>query len=468
MSGVEIEHVHTRYHLAPSAGGHKARLDRVLANVLYGALEPALARSGVPSEEEICIRGVDIAVRVKLSSSDFTLESAWSAALAETIRRAIAEDAEVVRYRSRAAAIWDMTRSVVLRDYSRSWAWRQLDLWTAGDAPTIEEASREWTRVLAGYPQTIVPVMQSLAGGHDVAERRAESFLVRLQIAQWVALAKAALRVAGGQPEWIDAASQPGISETSAIPRRATAVWPLVRRGLLQGVAKLPEGRYALATLMLLTGNPEVFHASAAQGRGLLDSAASALYEPLPRSRDGAESPRDPEADAACALEAREARHTEFGGLLYLIRLLETSGILMDLMRLPDRPLRWTLHQLAMSLTGAEENDVAALAFAGLGPEAAPPSREMEPITGSEAAWLELQQVRVREALVGALDDPEISPDQVVSLVFRRPAEILADPGWIDARFSLDHVSTAIRRAGLDLDPGYIRWLGVVVRFLYE
>jgi hypothetical protein len=24
------------------------------------------------------------------------------------------------------------------------------------------------------------------------------------------------------------------------------------------------------------------------------------------------------------------------------------------------------------------------------------------------------------------------------------------------------------RRAGLDLDPGYVPWLGVVVRFVYE
>ena len=25
-----------------------------------------------------------------------------------------------------------------------------------------------------------------------------------------------------------------------------------------------------------------------------------------------------------------------------------------------------------------------------------------------------------------------------------------------------------VRRAGLDLDPGYVPWLGCVVRFLYE
>ena len=32
----------------------------------------------------------------------------------------------------------------------------------------------------------------------------------------------------------------------------------------------------------------------------------------------------------------------------------------------------------------------------------------------------------------------------------------------------MDQVATEIRRAGLDLDPGYVPWLGVVVRFIYE
>jgi hypothetical protein len=35
-------------------------------------------------------------------------------------------------------------------------------------------------------------------------------------------------------------------------------------------------------------------------------------------------------------------------------------------------------------------------------------------------------------------------------------------------RLSHNDVSTVIRRIGLDLDPGYVSWLGVVVRFVYE
>ena len=49
-----------------------------------------------------------------------------------------------------------------------------------------------------------------------------------------------------------------------------------------------------------------------------------------------------------------------------------------------------------------------------------------------------------------------------------RRARITADPGWIDVHFSLRDVSTELRRAALDLDPGFLPWLGVVLRIRYE
>jgi len=42
-----------------------------------------------------------------------------------------------------------------------------------------------------------------------------------------------------------------------------------------------------------------------------------------------------------------------------------------------------------------------------------------------------------------------------------------AAPGWIDVLLDLDELSVEVRRAGLDLDPGYLPWLGCVVRFRY-
>lgn len=49
-----------------------------------------------------------------------------------------------------------------------------------------------------------------------------------------------------------------------------------------------------------------------------------------------------------------------------------------------------------------------------------------------------------------------------------RYAKLLIDDGWLELVFDLDRVDTEIRRAGLDLDPGFVPWLGKVVKIRYE
>jgi len=75
----------------------------------------------------------------------------------------------------------------------------------------------------------------------------------------------------------------------------------------------------------------------------------------------------------------------------------------------------------------------------------------------------------LRTRLDGADRDSAEHDDDaaLLSSVIRRRAEIVADPAWIEARFSLDDVSVAIRRSGLDLNLDWLPWLGAVVRFTY-
>jgi hypothetical protein len=75
---------------------------------------------------------------------------------------------------------------------------------------------------------------------------------------------------------------------------------------------------------------------------------------------------------------------------------------------------------------------------------------------------------KVVEELTVRLALPDLKAGALISFVCERRAEIIADPGWIEAHFSPDDVSLEIRRAGLDLNPKYLPWLGVVVRFLYD
>jgi hypothetical protein len=54
----------------------------------------------------------------------------------------------------------------------------------------------------------------------------------------------------------------------------------------------------------------------------------------------------------------------------------------------------------------------------------------------------------------------------IVNLV-RRPARITCTPTHVDVDFALGDAILSVRRAGLDLDPGWLPWFGRVVTFRY-
>lgn len=168
--------------------------------------------------------------------------------------------------------------------------------------------------------------------------------------------------------------------------------------------------------------------------------------------------------------EVRRRAHTRLGGLLYLVNVANRIGVaerIVQERRLAERSPRWGLHQLALALVAVTASDPAALAFAGLLPESDPPDRDQPPASEAElCAIAELRGELVR-ALRDVLDRPLDADAALIDFVCRRTAEIVADPGWLEVRLSLDDARTEIRAAGLDLDPGWVPWLGVVIKFVY-
>ncbi len=165
----------------------------------------------------------------------------------------------------------------------------------------------------------------------------------------------------------------------------------------------------------------------------------------------------------------RRLAPTRFGGLLFLLGVMEDLGLPDEIRTHPvftNRLSRWVLHQLALALVPAEPHDPVVLAFTGLPPDAAPPSSEEEPPTEAEATAIASYAARLREAVRERLDRRD--PYEALQFVCYRHATIVADPGWIEVHFALVDLSTEIRRAALDLNPDYLLWLGVVVKFVYE
>lgn len=202
------------------------------------------------------------------------------------------------------------------------------------------------------------------------------------------------------------------------------------------------------------------------------------------------------EPPAAAPLATRVQASTPFGGLLFLLNLAGELGWPQRWLADPvlgARGPRWGLHQLALRLLPLQAKDPAALALAGLLPNAEPPDANAPAPSAAEAQALQVvrgelllalrrrlpgvvtalgmpldagQDVPVDAALDTGLD--AAADAALLAWVCRRQARILADPGWLELHLSLDDVRTEIRGAGLDLNPGWLPWLGLVIRIVYD
>jgi hypothetical protein len=495
MELLRIRRFKARYHLAPSRQHERARLDQLLRLVLGEALERALERAGVSPYEEVCIRNLHVPVRLSLAAPDSSLVLAWSLALAESIVRARdgAYLPGVVRYSSPIHALLDLALGIASGNYERTWAWRLVGIWSGSEAPSRTEAAYELVRALGREPSAIVAVLTALASPNLPAATCAR-FAQALSAEQWIELAEAALTAAGISPAVLDGLAVPGVSEIMTQAQRILAdallahgiaeilapatravAYPVEARGSAEQGTALLEGvetRRALAALLVLAHDPGSLR-SPSRGRALVSALADALHPaavPLraslaPRQAHSAARQRqtEPPTNAEAPIVIRQRAETRFGGLLFLLGVVEDLGLPEEILaRFERRPFRWVLHQLALVLVPAAEHDAAVLAFAGLLPDARPPSLDDEPSTDAEREIVAAFVSRIDTVLGERLEQRPPIP-----FVCHRRAEIVADPGWIEVQLALDEVSTAIRRAGLDLDPGYVPWLGAVVRFVY-
>jgi hypothetical protein len=178
-------------------------------------------------------------------------------------------------------------------------------------------------------------------------------------------------------------------------------------------------------------------------------------------------------AEGAGIAEQDHGAPTGWAGLLFLLATAEQAGVpgaLLDDPALSARPLRWIMaalvpRLLAASPAGPMADDPAVLAFAGLiptaQPPAAPPPRptEADSLSGHAGRWALTTAQRL-----GRNDD---DPGEVVAELARRRGTVVAVPGWIELHLPLGEVDIDVRRAGLDLDPGWVPWLGAVVRYRY-
>ena len=542
MALLEMRLMRNRYRLTRAHLAEKGRLDRVGLQMLDGALDHALSSLRLELAGEVCIRNLDVPVRVRLSAGDSDIAAAWSRAIVESIAASLERRSDdVVVYSSRRHALLDVAVGVSRRDTARAWAWSQLELWGApagvADATAVEELVRT-LEAERGDTVAVLGALGRLGLLGRLAARLATRQVERLAIAAALA---AGLEVADMAPprfrsdELADATHRIGLAPR-AVGRGSSAdlVTSLTRRSaIFAALAGATETHpdadllHWLSVLVALEADPGTAVRNAPAASVLMSAIARLLAadSPATTTRSDAEelraaiqstetaddpvapsivspaepehahsrerepgSPDDPSSErrgvelraatdagipSDSTLEQPSSRRravTDAGGLLFLVHLVDRLRLperLTAMAELETRSLRWTLHRLAMRLGGLAEDDPAALAFCGLGPDATPPSEDEPPPTEAELALIQVVKSELAATLAESLERREEPVAVVLAEVCMRRAEIVADLAWIDVLLALDDVSVEVRRAGLDIDPGWVPWLGVALRFVY-
>lgn len=200
-----------------------------------------------------------------------------------------------------------------------------------------------------------------------------------------------------------------------------------------------------------------------------------AAAERMPSPAPPGSATSEPDADAAAAASGTRTR---WAGLVYLLATAHETGLpecVEGDAALAVRGVRWSLWRAGIQLTHCGGDDPAVLALCGLAPEnaelvlgrPAATTDELRAVARLAARWRRTTLARLWAAPYGG-DAVPASAAGAWTWLARRPGEVRATPGWIDVILPLESVDTAVRSAGLDLDPGFVPWLGTVVRLRHE
>ena len=506
MSTVHIHRFNATLRVADAqAASHAAAVQRQLFD---GELEAALAPHA-PDEEIVLVRRLDAPAPMAARHTGSQSARDWSDAIALQLDRVLrnAGTGNVLRFRHRLAAELAFAHDAFEHRSTRDWAWHRLGLLPERDSIASAERLAALVRLISDESNTRMPLLRALS-----AEPGWPHCLAQLDLAILRQLTQAALRTCGGATPFapnddmvvaMPSNPEPATPTAPASPLDARTVAIL---GALLRIEANPVRRRWSARLTLLACEPRHARQDPARIDRLLDPwlaateaqpradsrgpqslATAANNAPNFAGRDERPTVEDPapRSQADNPPRSSEPHHpgpeplppedpaasiglTDHAGLLLLLPLLEPSGalaVLEDESVWPAAHWPFGLHRLATTLLPLAADDAAALAFCGRRPRDPVPF-PYERLDAMQHVALRQARDRLHDALARRL--PEWRGPGLIERVARRRGRIVADPGWFEVRYALRDVSIDIRRAALDLDPGFIAWLGVVLRVVYE
>lgn len=196
---------------------------------------------------------------------------------------------------------------------------------------------------------------------------------------------------------------------------------------------------------------------------GLSPPGATEAERPAPTPR--ARAPGEVTGRTASTVETTQAEvdfHTGCGGLFFLLNVLNLPGLRVWRATLHEAHAGWReLARLALRLDLVPDAPLASFLV-----EACTLDGELEPL--ARLGSLATLSSRADPAPVDQAVLRHVGDAALRALRTARAARVRANPSHVDIHLRLAEVDLELRRGGLDLDPGWLPWLGRVVRFHYD
>ncbi len=502
------------------AHGLASRVERIIRRVADHRLERLLGSYSLAPEGISWIPRIEIAAALDFERPDSALEDALARAVLDAITAA-AQGPEAAYYRNPIEALTGLIVAASLHRFDAAWLWVRMGF--IGDADQLERQSGPCVLdALVGRPEhavgAIIHAIRAV-GLPRVHQLLGESGWVRVAgsalgayadvatQALFAAIVRDAQTGIGTRPSCsvVDVGTSPlGSATDGPAPNSqgnpdgdVAAVTRIVTASQLAAVARESRLRLkgpmtlAFGVLAVAEIEPAMLRRGAAMplclavGRVLSGTAplVSETYTTTTQSSLGARHctasalPGSTGKDALersviasdGASDAPVGDETEHAGLLFLLNVAvdaEMPDALLDDPSLDGIAPSELLARMAMALASANPNDPVILAFAGVDPCRARhrwsrplPEPLMDRIGVHASAWA--------TAAAGRLGRRNEDLSTVIAGMVSRRGRIEREQGWMDVHLSLVDVDVDLRRAGLDLDPGWVPWLGSVVRFRY-
>lgn len=479
-----IEHLRNRFHsVVPLDAARCEAWQAALAAGDGDALVAGLAEK----DEWLLIRRLPLSMRWRLDTSDADTELQWRTTLRCALERELAEpgNSNVIRYASRRAALADLLYRSALGERARQWAWQRMGLIAHADASPAKVLEAGVT-ILLRETELIWPVLHRLIVAEpDTAALTA--VLRTLPAARWQHLFSASpqtadyarLIAAPAAAPAIPGVAPPAVIEPTLLisgEARVLLSWATARPYFVAPHAD------TLAVLIAALAWP-----TPGAGDGVLQARLSIVQANLNaaigkhnkiQANNGAqisltrpESNLSPTSDTPPAPAVRDSEDlpplpalpeqvewlpTNWAGALFWLGRLPASGILDWIAaQHADTPLM--LRAIGSAL-GIPDDDAALRAFCG----GEIPQGETPPVCIARATAL------VAEWTAWLNETAPDLPQPRMTALCQRGGRLRFEAGWIELHLPLDSVDTAIRRLGLDLDPGWLPWLGCVLRISYD